>query len=99
VILGLPDSPVRLASENQLAVLPGIDNRPLVYYQNSVRPEDCRWAVRNHQQRPSLAEEFQSLKQSGGSRSIEGAGNLIHNQNPWLLQESTRQRQSLLFSA
>ena len=80
-------------------MLSGIDDRALVYYQNSIRPQDCRWAVRNHDQRPSLAKEFQSLKQSGGRRSIEGAGDLIDNQNSWLLQESARQRQSLLFSA
>ena len=74
-------------------MLSGIDDRSLVYHQNSVRPQDCRRAMRNHHQCPSLAKEFQSLKQSSGSRSIEGAGDLVDNQNPGLLQKSARQCQ------
>lgn len=47
-VLRLPYSPVRLASDDQRVMLPGIDDRPLVYDQNSVGPQDCCWPVRNH---------------------------------------------------
>jgi hypothetical protein len=41
-----------LAPKYQLLMLPRIRDRFLVYPQNSVLLQDCRWAVRNHHQRP-----------------------------------------------
>ena len=41
---------------------------------------------------PSLAKEFQSLKQCSGSRPVEGARDLVDNQNLWLLQKSQTQK-------
>jgi hypothetical protein len=66
--LRLPYSPVHLASEDQLGMLPRIDDRPFFYHENSVRPQDCRWTMRNHHKCPSLAKQVQSLKQFGGAR-------------------------------
>ena len=75
-----------------------IDDGPVLHNQDSICPEDRRWTMGNYNQRPRLAKVFQSVKKGGRGWRIEGACDLVHNENSWLLQKSTSQSQPFLFS-
>ena len=53
----------------------------------------------NYDQRSGPAKVFQSMKKRGRGWRIEGACDLVHNENSWLLQKSASQRQPFLFPA
>src|ERR1700728_842789 len=53
----------------------------------------------NYDQSSGPAKVFQSMEKGDRGRRIEGACDLVHNENSWLLQKSASQSQPLLFSA
>src|ERR1700728_1780042 len=52
----------------------------------------------NYDQSSGPAKVFQSMEKGGRGWRIEGACDLVHNENSWLLQESASQRQPFRFS-
>ena len=75
-----------------------IDDGALLHHQDSICPEDCRWSMGNYDQSSGPAKVFQSMQKGGRGWRIEGACDLVHNENSWLLQKSASQSQPLLFS-
>ena len=76
-----------------------IDDSAVLHHQDSICPEDRRWSMGNYDQSSGPAKVFQSMEKGGRGWRIEGACDLVHNENSWLLQESASQRQAFLFSA
>jgi hypothetical protein len=80
-------------------VFPGINDDAALHHQDSICPEDRRWAMGNYDQSSGPAKVFESVEKGGRGGRIEGACDLVHNENSWLLQKSASQSQPLFFSA
>src|ERR1700727_2837293 len=85
VILTLPNPAVGLAPQDEIAVFPGINDGAVLHHQDSICPEDRRWAMGNYDQSAGPAKVFQPTEKASCGRSIERACDLVHNENSWLL--------------
>jgi hypothetical protein len=90
-ILRLPNPAVALAPQDEVGVFSGIDDGAILDHEDSICPEDRRWAMGNYNQSSGPAKAFQAMEKGSGGWSIEGACDLIHNKNSWLLQKSASQ--------
>src|SRR5215467_3901772 len=72
---------------------------PLFKHNNSVSPGNCRGFVGNKKYRPVFAILFQPLHEKRRGKAVESTRDFIQYQDSGLLQQSPRQRDSLLFSS
>jgi hypothetical protein len=62
-------------------VFPRIDNCTVLNHEDSICPEDRRWAMGNYDQSSGLAKVFQSMEKRSRGGSIERASDLVQAGN------------------
>jgi hypothetical protein len=99
LILSRPDGSIRRAVLYQVGMPTGPRDAAILDDQDSLSPQNRGGAVGNNYQRSIFAKRLESSQQGSRSGRIEGARHLIDNQDPWPLQKSAGQRQTLSLTA